>query len=82
MEDFRNRPGSFDIVITDQSMPVITGSQLAAELYKIRKEVKIIICTGYIKEIEPENPRNNEVCEFLLKPFDINALIEAVERNL
>lgn len=82
LEDFKAKPYSFDIVITDQSMPEITGCELAAEILKIRNDIKIIICSGYLGEIVKENAFNKKISEFLIKPFDINMLIEAIERNI
>lgn len=44
---FREGPGEFDLVITDLTMPKMTGEQLAGELTRIRRDIPIIICTGY-----------------------------------
>ena len=82
LEDFKSRPESFDLVVTDQSMPVMTGSELVAELFKIRRDIKIIVCTGYWEAVEKEKALNRGICEFLTKPFDNDTLLKAVERNL
>lgn len=81
LEDFRNNPNGFDIVVTDQSMPDITGKELATELLKIRSDTKIIICTGYLENGDALYGFGSGICEFLLKPFDNNTLIKAIERN-
>ena len=44
---FQSNPAQFDLVITDQTMPNIPGSELAKQLLKIRSDIPIIICTGY-----------------------------------
>lgn len=82
LEEFKLNPESFDIVITDQYMPNMTGNQLAASLIKIRSDIKIIVCTGYIDEFNIENAIDMGICEFLLKPFDNCTLINAISRNL
>ena len=82
LEYFKNNPYSFDIVVTDQSMPDINGRELAIELLKIRNDIKIIICTGYLEDVDRANGLGIGVCEFLLKPFDNNTLIKAIERNI
>lgn len=80
LEEFRANPEYYDIVITDQSMPEITGFELAEEMLKIRSDIKIIICSGYFGDIN--NETNIKVNEVLLKPFDSNTLLEAINRNL
>ncbi len=52
LEAFRVAPGSFDLVITDMTMPNMTGDKLAAELIKIRPDIPVIICTGYSKNYQ------------------------------
>ena len=81
LDDFRRNPFDFDIVVTDQSMPDINGKELAVELLKIRKDIKIIICTGFLEHIDRFNDIGKGICEFLLKPFDNNTLMKAIERN-
>jgi CheY-like chemotaxis protein len=81
-EDFKNNPHSFDLVVSDQSMPSITGRELAAELIKIRSDIKIILCTGYLDEAGREKGLSSGICELLLKPFNNNTLISAIKRNL
>ena len=44
---FRSKPEEFDLVITDMTMPNMTGVELARELIKIRQEIPVILCTGY-----------------------------------
>jgi len=80
LEDFKNNPYSFDLVVTDQSMPEINGKEFAMELLKIRKDIKIIICTGYLENMDIFNDISAGICEFLLKPFDNNTFIKAIEK--
>jgi CheY-like chemotaxis protein len=51
---FRSTPHSFDLVITDQTMPHITGEILVGELRRIRSDIPVILCTGYTPLIDAE----------------------------
>jgi CheY-like chemotaxis protein len=82
LEDFKLNSNSFDIVITDQSMPNMTGGELAKALIKIRSDIKIIICTGYQEDLNKENVMAIGICEFLLKPFDNSTLVKAIKEIL
>lgn len=79
---FHEAPFAFDIVITDQTMPKLTGDHLAEEMHAIRKDIPIIICTGYSSRIKhlKESPRG--IRRILLKPFDMGALSRAVAEVL
>ena len=82
LEHFKNDPDSFNIVITDQSMPEITGFELVEEIVKVRSNMKFIICSGYLGDIDLKNEMNKHIEIVLLKPFDSNTLMEAIERAL
>ena len=51
LELFRTKPNDFDLIITDMTMPNMTGDSLAIELMKIRSDIPVILCTGYSKKI-------------------------------
>ncbi len=55
LELFRSKPNGFDLVITDMTMPNMTGDKLAAELITIRPEIPVILCTGYSKKYLRKN---------------------------
>lgn len=85
---FRNRPDDFDLVITDQTMPGITGSDLARRMLEIRPGMPIILCTGYSALVSEEKAGTLGIKGFALKPLtkkDLAALIRKVldeERSL
>jgi PAS domain S-box-containing protein len=79
---FRSAPDEIDLVITDQTMPGITGSQLATEILKIRPDVPIILMTGYSETITPEEAVAKGIKEYLDKPFTKNMLAGAIGRSL
>lgn len=66
---FRNAPGDFDVVITDQTMPGITGSELARMMLQIRPDLAIILCTGYSNQINEDSAKLLGIKEFVLKPL-------------
>ena len=82
LETFRLQPDDFDIIITDQTMPGLIGSDLAEEILKIRPEISIILCTGYSKEINPIKAKEIGIKEFIMKPCNSYKLGNAIRRAL
>ena len=81
---FQNQPEVFDLVITDQTMPEMTGSDLARRMLQIRPETPIILCTGYSSQISEEQAKSFGVKGFAIKPIaknDIAVLIRDVLDN-
>ena len=68
LELFRRRPFQYDIVVTDQTMPGMTGEMLASEVLKIRKDIPIILCTGYSHAMSLEKSKAMGIRAFLMKP--------------
>ncbi|MDP3028951.1 MAG: PAS domain S-box protein, partial [Deltaproteobacteria bacterium] len=68
LEAFRAQPDQFDLVITDQTMPNMTGETLARELLRIRPDIPIILCTGYSELITEEKAKAMGIRELLMKP--------------
>ncbi len=68
LETFRARPQEFDLVVTDMTMPNMTGEDLAIELLRIRKDIPIILCTGDSEAIDPERARMAGIREIHKKP--------------
>ncbi len=68
LETFRAQPDKFDLVITDQTMPNMTGETLAKELLRIRPDIPIILCTGYSELITKEKARAMGIRELIMKP--------------
>ncbi|GAB6094526.1 hypothetical protein JCM14469_07780 [Desulfatiferula olefinivorans] len=65
---FKEKAGEFDLVITDMTMPLMTGDTLAMEMIKIRSDIPIILCTGYNHKISPERARQIGIKAFAHKP--------------
>ncbi|MGM0452829.1 MAG: PAS domain-containing hybrid sensor histidine kinase/response regulator [Thermodesulfobacteriota bacterium] len=69
LEAFRHNPDRFDIVLTDQTMPNMTGMELARALLKIRADIPIILCTGYSEQVTPEKIENIGIATVMMKPI-------------
>jgi len=82
LELFRSKPNDFDLVITDMTMPNLTGDKLAVELIKIRPDISIIICTGYGKVMSEELFAEIGIKAFAYKPVDMAELATMVRKVL
>ncbi len=69
LEIFRSKPDSFDLVISDMTMPHMTGIQLAKKLLEIRPDIPVIICTGYSSQYSEEKTRASGIYKFITKPI-------------
>ena len=79
---FRVRPEDFDLVITDMTMPNMTGEKLAGEIMKIRPDLPVILCTGFSESISEEKAKALGLAEFLMKPLAVDALAQTIRRVL
>ena len=79
---FSSDPSRFDLVITDQTMPKLTGLQLARNLLTIRSNIPIILCTGHSDSVSPQKLKEAGIKEFLMKPLGKQALGEAIRKVL
>jgi PAS domain S-box-containing protein len=79
---FSKTPDKFDLVITDMTMPRITGVELAKKLMNVRSDIPIILCTGYSDVINEQEAKALGIREMLLKPSTINDLNTVVRRAL
>jgi PAS domain S-box-containing protein len=81
LELFRARRSDFDLVVTDMTMPDMTGADLAKEMLAIRPDMPIILCTGFSELISEERAKQIGIRAFLMKPLtrkDLATVIRAV----
>jgi len=71
LEIFRAQPEAFGLVITDQTMPKMTGIRLSEELRRIRPDIPIILCTGFSESVDEGSARAAGIQEFLMKPVSV-----------
>ena len=69
-------------MVTDHNMPELTGVELAREILNIRRELPIILSTGYTSKVSTRNFRDYGFCQLLVKPYNPMALVGAVRRAL
>lgn len=79
---FQANPAAFSVVITDLTMPGMTGIDLASALWKTRPEMPIILMTGYSGAITPAGAQALGIRELLFKPVTVDATAQAVQRAL
>jgi signal transduction histidine kinase/CheY-like chemotaxis protein len=82
LEIFRAAPGDFDLVLTDLSMPELSGLELAAQIRAIRPDLPVILTTGFAGTLTPEDVRAHGICEVLPKPVSVTTLEAAIARAL
>ena len=82
LDTFRTNPHKFDLVISDMTMPNMTGDILATELRRIRPDIPIIICTGYSERINEQKAEELNIQGLIMKPFTIRRLAKSVRKAL
>lgn len=82
LDRFRVRPDAFDLVITDMTMPGLTGRELVREILAVRPEMPIIMCSGFTEFINAGEAREAGVSEFMMKPYVTGRMAQAIRRVL
>ncbi len=82
LKQFKLNPENYDLVITDQTMPNLTGAELAKELLDIRPQLPIILCTGHSEQIDEAGAHRLGLKKFIHKPIDINLLLSSISQLL
>jgi two-component system cell cycle sensor histidine kinase/response regulator CckA len=82
LDMFKKNPQDFDLVITDQTMPQMTGLELAQELLALRPELPVILVTGFNQVVTLEKAKAAGVREFIMKPLSISELTNAISQAL
>jgi PAS domain S-box-containing protein len=79
---FREQPLKYDLVITDMTMPNMTGDKLSMELMNIRPDIPVILCTGFSETMPKEKASTIGIQGFLMKPMAMRDLAETVREVL
>jgi PAS domain S-box-containing protein len=79
---FINDPFQFDLVITDQTMPGMTGTELSRRMLKIRHDLPIILCTGFSNLVNEESAKAIGIREFMLKPINRLSIAQLIRKLL
>jgi signal transduction histidine kinase/CheY-like chemotaxis protein len=79
---FRARPARFDLVITDLTMPKLTGVELLQELRQIRPDIPVILCTGFSENVMAETIKSLEINAFITKPVTSREMAQVLHKVL
>jgi PAS domain S-box-containing protein len=82
LEAFHNNPQGFDLVITDMTMPNMTGKDLAKELMVIRPDIPIILCTGFSEQIDERRAEEIGISAFVMKPIVMRQIANTIREVL
>ena len=80
LDTFREAPTRFDFVITDFTMPGMTGMALARELQRLRPDLPVILCSGSHEGLDPERAATQGIAAVLLKPWTSQELARTIQR--
>lgn len=79
---FDQAPDGFDLIVTDQTMPMMTGSELADRVTNIRPDIPVILCTGFSEDLMPGINESGHIRAIIMKPFIIQELALTIRKVL
>ncbi len=79
---FQAHPDDFDLIISDQTMPHLTGYEMIRKILKIRPDIPTILCTGHSSQVDREKAVKHGITEFLLKPIKFEELAVSIRNVL
>jgi signal transduction histidine kinase/ActR/RegA family two-component response regulator len=82
LEEFNSRPSKYSLLVTDQNMPNMTGTELASRMKSIQPDLKVIIITGYSDTLSEEALEKSGVTEVILKPMILDDFSKVIRRVL
>ena len=82
LDTFRKQPKKFDLVITDQTMPEMTGLELARQLILIRPDIPVILSTGYSETIGEDNAKALGIGAYVMKPVRVREVAVKIRKLL
>ncbi len=82
LEKFKEFPDRFDLVVTDQTMPKMTGKQLVKKMFSLRPDLPVILCSGYSRQIDETKAAELGIRAFMMKPVDMDDLARMIQTLL
>jgi len=82
LKAFKAQPEKFDLIITDMTMPQMTGEKLAQNMLRIRPDIPIILCTGFSAMISENKAKEMGIKGFVMKPFVIHEMAKIIRKVL
>ena len=78
LEYFKEHPDDFDLIVTDQVMPGLTGVEIAQSILKLRPDLPILLITGYSEIISAENAKSFGLSGFFPKPINESLFLDEI----
>ncbi|RMF56617.1 MAG: PAS domain S-box protein [Calditrichaeota bacterium] len=82
LDYIKNSPEEIDLLITDMTMPKLTGLQLVKEVHNLRSDIPVILCTGFSEQLNDEKLQGNNINKVLYKPFSHHDLARLIRELL
>jgi CheY-like chemotaxis protein len=82
LEAFKIKPDAYNLVITDMTMPYMTGVELASRLKEIRSDIPIIMCSGFSETMDEDKAKNMGILAYVMKPFLIDEIVKTIRKVL
>ena len=82
LEAFEKEPDRFDLIFTDQTMPNMTGIELAKAVLSIRSDIPVILCTGFSEQVNAESAKAMGISAFVMKPIVMNEIANTIREVL
>ena len=79
---FRADPSGFDLVVTDQTMPNLTGVELAKEIIALKPDMPVILCTGYSHLVDAGMAKAEGIRAFAMKPLTKREIAKTIRKVL
>jgi len=79
---FKKTPDAFDLIITDMTMPGMTGEELSLNIFDIQKQTPIILCTGYSEKLSKNKALKMGIKKYLQKPIDSKIMLLTIRKVL
>jgi CheY-like chemotaxis protein len=82
LQAFTQDPQAYDLIITDQVMPKMTGTMLALEIFRVRPDMPIILVTGYADAVQESQVKALGIRNFIRKPFGSKDLSDLIDKAI
>ena len=82
LEEIRTGRAEYDLVLTDQTMPQLTGLEFVREVHALRPELPVVICTGYSDKVNEESVKNVGAAGLMMKPVELRDLAVLIRKTL
>jgi CheY-like chemotaxis protein len=82
LQDFKKDPGKYDLLVTDQAMPKMMGTELIGQVRQIRPDLKTIIITGYHDSIPKNAIKQFGISDIISKPLILSEFSELIRKVL